>query len=59
MSRITRFIKDVLNGWLEADDLPPPLAYAIFSIAPLLLLSIHLASFVLDRTSAIEGLTMS
>jgi membrane protein len=60
MSRISRLFKDVLSGWLEADafSLAAALAYyAIFSIAPLLLLSIHLASFFLDRAAAVEGLT--
>ena len=57
MSHITGFFKDVLTGWLAADafSLAAALAYyAIFSIAPLLLLSIHLASFFLDRTAAVE-----
>ena len=31
--------------------------YAIFAIAPLLLISIYLASFFLDRSAAVEGLT--
>jgi membrane protein len=60
MSRITRFAKDVVNGWLAADafSLAATLAYyAIFSIAPLLLLSIHLASLFLDRSVAVERLT--
>jgi membrane protein len=60
MDRITRFGKDVLNGWLEAGafTLAAALAYyAIFSIAPLLLISIYLASFFLDRSAAVEGLT--
>ena len=60
MSRITRFAKDVVNGWLAADafSLAATLAYyAIFSIAPLLLLSIHLASLFLDRNVAVERLT--
>ena len=49
-----------MNGWLEADafTLAAALAYyAIFSIAPLLLIAIHIASFFLDRTVAVEGLT--
>lgn len=60
MDRITRFSKDVLNGWLEAGafTLAAALAYyAIFSIAPLLLISIYLASLFLDRSAAVEGLT--
>ncbi len=60
MDRITRFGKDVLNGWLEAGafTLAAALAYyAIFSIAPLLLISIYLASLFLDRSAAVEGLT--
>ena len=60
MDRITRFSKDVLDGWLEAGafTLAAALAYyAIFSIAPLLLISIYLASFFLDRSAAVEGLT--
>ena len=60
MSRIWRFAKNVVNGWLEADafSLAATLAYyAIFSIAPLLLLSILIASLVVDRTAAVERLT--
>jgi membrane protein len=60
MWRIWRFAKNVLYGWLEADafSLAATLAYyAIFSIAPLLLLSIHIASLVVDRTAAVERLT--
>ena len=60
MSRIWRFARNVVNGWLEADafSLAATLAYyAIFSIAPLLLLSILIASFVVDRTAAVERLT--
>ena len=60
MDRITRFGKDVLNGWLEAGafTLAAALAYyAIFSIAPLLLISIYLASLFLDRSAAVAGLT--
>ena len=60
MDRITRFVKDVLNGWLEAGafTLAAALAYyAIFAIAPLLLISIYLASLFLDRNAAVEGLT--
>jgi membrane protein len=60
MDRLIRFGKDVVNGWLDAGafTLAAALAYyAIFSIAPLLLISIHLASLFLDRTAAVEGLT--
>ena len=60
MERLIRFGKDVVNGWLNAGafTLAAALAYyAIFSIAPLLLISIHVASLFLDRTAAIEGLT--
>jgi membrane protein len=60
MDRITRFVKDVLNGWLEAGafTLAAALAYyAIFAIAPLLLISTYLASLFLDRNAAVEGLT--
>jgi membrane protein len=60
MDRLVRFGKDVVNGWLEADafTLAASLAYyAIFSIAPLLLISIHVASLFLDRTAVVEGLT--
>jgi membrane protein len=60
MDRLIRFGKDVVNGWLDAGafTLAASLAYyAIFSIAPLLLISIHLASIFLDRTAAVEGLT--
>jgi membrane protein len=60
MDKIVRFTKNVINGWLEAGafTLAAALAYyAIFSIAPLLLISIYLASLFLDRTAAVEGLT--
>jgi membrane protein len=60
MSRLLNFAKDVVNGWVEADafTLAASLAYyAIFAIAPLLLISIHVASLFLDRTAAVEGLT--
>jgi membrane protein len=60
MDRLFRFGQDVVNGWLDAGafTLAASLAYyAIFSIAPLILISIHIASFFLDRTIATEGLT--
>ena len=60
MTRIFRFSKDVLNGWLDAGafTLAAALAYyAIFSIAPLLLISIYFASLFLERSAAVEGLT--
>jgi membrane protein len=60
MDRLIRFGKDVVNGWLgaEAFTLAASLAYyAIFAIAPLLLISIHIASFFLDRSAATESLT--
>ena len=60
MSRLTSFAKSVINGWLDANafTLAAALAYyAIFAIAPLLLISIHLASLFLDRTTAVEALT--
>jgi membrane protein len=60
MDRLIRFGKDVVNGWLEAEafTLAAALAYyAVFSIAPLLLIAIHIASFFLDRTVVVEGLT--
>jgi membrane protein len=60
MNRLIRFGKDVVNGWLQAEafTLAASLAYyAIFSIAPLLLISIHIASLFLDRTAVVEGLT--
>jgi membrane protein len=60
MDRLVRFGKDVVNGWLEAEafTLAASLAYyAIFSIAPLLLIAIHIASLFLDRTAVVEGLT--
>ena len=60
MSRIWRFARNVMDGWIEADafSLAATLAYyAIFSIAPLLLLSILIASLVVDRTAAVERLT--
>jgi membrane protein len=60
VDRLFHFSKDVMNGWLEADafTLAASLAYyAIFSIAPLLLISIHIASLFVDRTAVVEGLT--
>jgi membrane protein len=60
MDRLIRFGRDVVNGWLEASafTFAASLAYyAIFAIAPLLLISIHIASLFLDRTAAVEGLT--
>src|SRR5262249_15682814 len=60
MDRLARFGKDVLDGWLNAEafTLAAALAYyAIFAIAPLLLISIYIASLFFDRTSAVEGLT--
>jgi membrane protein len=60
MSRFIRFGKDVVNGWLAADafTLAAALAYyAIFAIAPVLLISIYLASLFFDRAAAVEGLT--
>lgn len=60
MDQLVRFSKEVINGWLEADafTLAASLAYyAIFSIAPLLLISIHIASLFLDRTAVVAGLT--
>src|SRR5262249_20168438 len=56
MDRGVRFGKDVLTGWLNAEafTLAAALAYyAIFAIAPLILISIHIASLFFDRTSAI------
>lgn len=60
MARIVGFLSEVVNGWLRADafSMAATLAYyAIFSIAPLLLLSIHLASLFIDRTAAVDRLT--
>jgi membrane protein len=60
MDRITRFGKDVVNGWLEAEafSLAASLAYyAIFSIAPLLLITIHISSLFLDRSAVVKDLT--
>jgi membrane protein len=60
MDRIIRFSKDVVNGWLSAEafTLAASLAYyAIFAIAPLLLITIHIASFFLDRMAVTESLT--
>jgi membrane protein len=60
MSRVLRFARNVFDGWLEADafSLAATLAYyAIFSIAPLLLLAIHIASLFVERTAAVESLT--
>jgi membrane protein len=60
MSRLIQFGKDVVKGWLEADafTLAAALAYyAIFAIAPLLLIAIYLASLFFDRAAAVEGLT--
>jgi membrane protein len=60
MWRIWRFARNVIEGWVAADSfsLAATLAYyAIFSIAPLLLLSIHIASLFVDRSAAVESLT--
>src|SRR5262245_7965259 len=60
MNRLVRFGKNVLDGWLNAEafTLAAALAYyAIFAIAPLLLISIYVASFFLDRDSAVQELT--
>jgi membrane protein len=60
MDKILRFSKDVVNGWLNAEafTLAASLAYyAIFAIAPLLLITIQIASFFLDRTAVTESLT--
>ena len=49
-----------MNGWLNAEafTLAASLAYyAIFAIAPLLLITIHIASFFLDRAAVTESLT--
>jgi membrane protein len=49
-----------MNGWLNAEafTLAASLAYyAIFAIAPLLLITIHIASFFLDRMAVTESLT--
>lgn len=60
MDGIIRFGKDVVNGWLQAEafTLAASLAYyAIFSIAPLLLITIHISSIFLDRSAVVEDLT--
>ena len=60
LKTMLHFLRNVFDRWLEVDafSLAATLAYyAIFSIAPLLLLSIHLASLFLDRTTAVEALT--
>ena len=60
MDSIIRFFKDVVNGWLNAEafTLAASLAYyAIFAIAPLLLITIHIASFFLDRAAVTESVT--
>jgi membrane protein len=60
MDWFIRFGKDVVNGWVNAEafTLAASLAYyAIFAIAPLLLITIHIASLFLDRAAATEGLT--
>ena len=60
MNRLVGFVKEVINGWLNAEafTLAAALAYyAIFAIAPLLLISIYVASLFLDRTAAVEELT--
>ena len=60
MDSIIRFGKDVVNGWLNAEafTLAASLAYyAIFAIAPLLLITIHIASFFIDRAAVTESLT--
>ena len=58
MDKILRFSKDVVNGWLNAEafTLAASLAYyAIVAIAPLLLITIHIASFFLDRAAVLKG----
>jgi membrane protein len=60
MSRLMRFAKDVVNGWVGANafNLAAALAYyAIFALAPVLLISIYLASLFFERTTAVENLT--
>ena len=60
MERLILFGRDVVNGWLEAEAFTRAASlayYAIFSIAPLLLISIHIASLFLDRNTAVRGLT--
>ena len=60
MQRLVHLAKDVVDGWLDAEafTLAAALAYyAIFAIAPLLLISIYGASLFFDRTAAIDGLT--
>jgi len=60
MGRLIHFGKKVVNGWLDASAFTYAAAlayYAIFAIAPLLLISIHFASLFFDRTAAVEGLT--
>ena len=60
MDSIIRFGKDVVNGWLNAEafTLAASLAYyAIFAIAPLLLITIHIASFFFERGAVTESLT--
>ena len=60
LKTMLHFLRNVFDRLLEVDafSLAATLAYyAIFSIAPLLLLSIHLASLFLDRTTAVEALT--
>ena len=60
MDRIIRFGKDVIDGWLNAGALTLAASlsyYAIFSIAPLLLITIHIASLFVDRNVASESLT--
>jgi membrane protein len=60
MDRLIHFGRDVVNGWLEAEAFTRAASlayYAIFSIAPLLLISIHIASLFLDRNTAVRGLT--
>ena len=58
MERLIQFGRDVVNGWLEAEAFTRAASlayYAIFSIAPLLLISINIASLFLDRSTAIQG----
>lgn len=60
MFRLLRFARDVWNGWLEANAITLAASlsyYAIFAVAPLLLLAIHIAALFIDRSAAVERLT--
>jgi membrane protein len=60
MPRYFEFSREVVSGWLNAGAIRLAAAlayYAIFAIAPLLLLSIHIAALFIDRGAAVDRIT--